>query len=67
MLSVKIKFCPLDWYLNSPTAIALYKRMCMCKMLPNNRQKLKKRKCDIHEISSALPKAVMANLWHARS
>ena len=58
MLSVKIKFCPLDWYSSSPTAIiVLYKRMYMCKMLPSNRQKLKKRKCDLHEISSALPKA----------
>ena len=57
MLSVKIEFCPLDWYSSSPTAIALYKRMYMCKMLPSNRQKLKKRKCDLHEISSASPKA----------
>ena len=29
MLSVKIKFCPLDWYSSSPTAIILYKR-CIC-------------------------------------
>ena len=57
MLSVKIKFCPLDWYSNSSTAIVLCNRMYMCKMFPNNRQKLKKRKCDLHEISSASPKA----------
>ena len=55
MLRVKIEFCPLDWYLSSPTAVALYKRMYMCKMFPSNRQKLKKRKCDLHEISSAAP------------
>ena len=42
MLSAKIEFCPLDWYLSSPTAIVLYKRMYMFKMLPSNRQKLKK-------------------------
>ena len=24
MLCVKIEFCPLDWYLSSPTAIVLY-------------------------------------------
>ena len=57
MLSVKIKFCPPDSYSSSPTAIALYKRIYICKMLPSNRQKLKKRKCDLHEISSASPKA----------
>ena len=57
MLIVKIEFCPLDWYSNSPTAIVLYKRMYMCKMLPSNRQKLKKRICDLHEISSALSEA----------
>ena len=42
MLSAKIEFCPLDWYLSSPTAIVLYKRMYMFKMLPSKRQKLKK-------------------------
>ena len=57
MLSVKIEFCPLDWYSNSSTAIVLYKRMYMCKMLPSNRQKLKTKKCHLHEISSASPKA----------
>ena len=57
MLSVKIEFCPLDWYSSSPTTIVLYERMYMCKMFPSNLQKLKKRKCDLHEISSALPKA----------
>ena len=29
----------------------------MCKVFPSNRQKLKKRKCTLHEISSASPKA----------
>ena len=45
MLSVKIEFCPLDWYSSSSTAIVLYKRMYtrMCKMLSSNCQKLKKR------------------------
>ena len=57
MLSVKIEFCKLHWYSSSPTTIVLYKRMYMCKILPNNRQKLKKRKCYLHEISSASPKA----------
>ena len=57
MLCVKIEFCPLDWYSSSPTAIVLYKRMYMCKMLPSNGQKLEKRKCDLHEISSASPEA----------
>ena len=57
MRSVKIEFCPLDWYSSSPIAIVLYNRMYMCKMFPSNRQKLKKRKCDLHEISSASPKA----------
>ena len=31
--------------------------MYMCKMLLSNRQKLKTRKCDLHEISSASRKA----------
>ena len=31
--------------------------MYMCKMFPSNRQKLKKKKCDLHEISSASLKA----------
>ena len=57
MLSAKIEFFPLDWYSSSPTAIVLYKSMYMSKMFPSNRQKLKKRKCDLHEISSASPKA----------
>ena len=56
MLIVKIEFCPLDWYVSSPTAIVLYNKMCMCTVFPSNRQKLKKRKCDLHEISSASPK-----------
>ena len=57
MLNVKIEFCSLDWHLSNPTAIVLYKRTYMYKMLPSNRQKLKKRKCDLHEISSASPEA----------
>ena len=44
MLSVKIEFCPLDWYSSSLATIVLYKRMYICKMLPSNRQKLKKKK-----------------------
>ena len=56
MLSVKIEFCPLDWYSSSLIAIALYKRMYMRKIFPSNRQKLKK-KYDLHEISSASPEA----------
>ena len=50
MLSVKIEFCPLDWYSTSSTAIVLYKRMYVCKMFSNNRRKLKQRKCDLHII-----------------
>ena len=42
MLSVKIEFCPLDWYSSSPTAIVLYKRIYICKMFPSNRQSSKK-------------------------
>ena len=42
MLSVKIKFVPLDWYSNSSTAIVSYNKMYMCKVLASNRQKLKK-------------------------
>ena len=57
MLIVEIEFCPLDCYSSSSTAIVLYKRMYMCKMFPSNRQKLKKRKCGLHEISSTSPKA----------
>ena len=57
MLSVKIEFCPLDWYSSIPIAIVLYKRMYMCKMFSSNRQKVKKRKYDLHEISFASPKA----------
>ena len=57
MLRVKIEFCPLDWYLSSQIAIVLYNRMYMCKMFPSNRQKLKIRKYDLHEISYASPQA----------
>ena len=57
MLNVKIEFCSLDWYSSSPTAIVLRKILYMCKMFSSNRQKLKKRKCDLHEISSTSPKA----------
>ena len=62
MLSSKIEFCPLDWYSSSPTAIVLYKKMYMCKMLPSNGKNLKKKKCDLHKISSALPKAFRGRL-----
>ena len=55
MLSVKIDFCPVDWYSSSSTAIVLYKKMYMCKMLPSNRQKLKK-KCDLHYLHTHNPK-----------
>ena len=57
MISVTIEFCPLDWYSSSPTAILLYNRMYMCKVFLSNRQNLKNRKCYLHEVSSALPKA----------
>ena len=43
MLSVKIEFCPLDWYSSSPTAIVLYKRMYMCKMLSSKSSKKEMR------------------------
>ena len=55
MISVKIELCSLGCYLSSSTAIVLYNRMYMCKMFSSNRQKLKK--CDLHKISSASPKA----------
>ena len=29
MHSVKIEFCPLDWYSSSPTTIVLYNK-CIC-------------------------------------
>ena len=58
MLSLKIEFCPLDWYSSSPAAIVLYKnRMYMGKVFSSNRQKLHNRKCDLHEVSSAAPQA----------
>ena len=56
MLIVEIEFCLVDWYSSSPTAIVLRKILYMCKMFLNNRQKLKKRKCGLHEISSTSPK-----------
>ena len=57
MVSVKIEFCPLDWYSRSPTAILLYNRMYRCKVFLNNRQTLKNRKCYLHKVNSALPQA----------
>ena len=57
MFSVKNEFCLLDWYSSSPTAIVLYNRMHMYKVFSSNRQKFKKRKCDLHEVSSASPQA----------
>ena len=65
MLSVKIEFCPFDWYSSSPTAIVLYNKMYMCNVFPSNCQKLKKRKCVLHAISSASPKAGLLKLWVA--
>ena len=41
MISVKIEFCPLDWYASSPTAILLYNRIYMCKVFLSNRQNSK--------------------------
>ena len=57
MISVKIEFCPLDWYSSSSTAILLHNKMYMCKVFLSNRQKLKNRKCYSHEVSSALSQA----------
>ena len=57
MLSVKIEFCPLDWYSSSPIAIILYNRMYMCKIFSSNCQTLKKRKCNLRKIISASPEA----------
>ena len=42
MLSVKVEFCPLDWYSSSPTAIVFYNKIYRCKVFPSNCQKLKK-------------------------
>ena len=67
MLIVKIEFCPLDWYSSSPTAIVLCKILYMCKMFPSNRQKLKKRKCDLHEISSTSSRKRRNSLQHAKA
>ena len=41
MVSVKIEFCPLNWYSSSPTAIVLYNRMYMCKVFSSNPQSSK--------------------------
>ena len=57
MLSVKIEFCPLYTYSSSPTTIILCNRMYMCKVFPSNCQKNQKKKMNLHEISSASPKA----------
>ena len=43
MHSVKIEFCPLDWYSSCPKTIVLYNKMYMCKVFPSNRKKLKKK------------------------
>ena len=40
--------------------------MYMCKVFPSNCKKLKKRKCDLHEISSASPKVYRNSLRHAK-
>ena len=65
MHSVKIEFFSLGWYSSSPTTIVLYNKMYMCKVFPSNRKKLEKRKCDLHEISSELPKARVTQIWVA--
>ena len=57
MISLKIEFCPLDWYSSSPTAILLYNRMYMRKVFLSNHQKLKNKKFYLHKVSSALPQA----------
>ena len=57
MHSVKIEFCPLDWYSSSPTTLVLYNKMYMCKVFLTKREKLKQKKCDSHEVSFASPKA----------
>ena len=44
MLSVKIEFCPLDWYSSSPTTIALYKRIYMCQNAFKQSPKAQKKK-----------------------
>ena len=70
MHRVKIEFYPLDWYSSNPTTIVLYNKMYMCKVFPSNRKKLKKRKCDLHEICSASPNIDVVkrrnSLRHAR-
>ena len=67
MHGVKIEFFPLDWYSSSSTTIVLYKKMYMCKVFQSNPKKLKKRKCDLHEISSASPKAAFLKPWVAKT
>ena len=42
MHSVKIEFCPLDWYSSSPTTIVLYIKMYMCKVFPRIAKSSKK-------------------------
>ena len=54
MLSVKIEFCPLDWYSSSPTAISFVQQKCTCV---NCFQAIaiSSKKSDLDEISSASP------------
>ena len=40
--------------------------MYMCKVFSSNRKKLKKRKCDLHEISFASPKAAFLKHFFRR-
>ena len=60
MHSVKIEFCLFDWYSSSPTTIVLYNKMY--KSISKQSQKTQNRKSDLHEISSASPKAGVGNL-----
>ena len=55
MYNVKIEFFPHNWYSSNPTTI-VYATKCICVQYFQAIAKSSK-KCDLHEISSALPKA----------